>query len=58
MVSVPFQGRGFGGYSIWPRVRPQISIEVMRKLRSISISYFMAFSCSMPGLVGPPAWQD
>ncbi|MET0934514.1 MAG: hypothetical protein ABWX83_00890 [Luteibacter sp.] len=37
-------GAGYGGQNIWTRVSPQTTIEVMRKLRSISISYFMAFS--------------
>ena len=37
------------GQNIWPRVMPQISIEVTSRLRSISISYFMAFSVSLPG---------
>lgn len=38
------------GQSIWPRVRPQSSIEVTSRLLSISISYFMALSFfSAPG---------
>lgn len=35
--------------NICARVRPQISIEVTSRLRSISISYFMAFSSSGVG---------
>ncbi|HVI56554.1 MAG TPA: hypothetical protein VM621_16045 [Luteibacter sp.] len=38
-----------GGQNIWPRVMPQISIEVTSRPRSISISYFMAFSDSIAG---------
>jgi hypothetical protein len=44
--------------NICARVRPQISIEVASRLRSISISYFMAFSSSGYRVESGPAWQD